>query len=170
MTLRRARLAAGALALCAVLTGGACGQATADGRPGSRLEAVDVSLPSVLAGLDVRQEESKDVLNRVDKTYLEASSLFSLRRGDLVEATLQVSRFGDEKRYRSIEFRHALVNRLGGSTPLTFRLGSHTVYVTRGNRQNVSVWFKGPHLMILTSRETAETPRALLRAVLEVEP
>ena len=163
--------AVGALVLCtAVAIAGACGgDASADGTPGAELRAVDVSLPAEMAGLAIHPEESTNALSRVDKTYLEASSFFSLRRGDLVEATLQIGRFEDKERYRSVEFRQALVNRLGGSSPVTFRLGRQTVYITRGTRQNVSVWFRGRHMLILTAREAAESPRALLREALEVE-
>ena len=67
---------------------------------------------------------------------------------------------------------------LNGLVPVTFdrgadtfvRVGDRAVYLTTGRRQSVAVWWDDSYLFVLSSREDYETPRALLRAALEIEP
>ncbi|HEY3241567.1 MAG TPA: hypothetical protein VGL92_18545, partial [Acidimicrobiia bacterium] len=90
--------------------------------------------------------------------------------GDLVQATLQVSRFAEGARSQESDFRQSVVNQIGSARPRTFRLGKRTVYLTTGTKQSIAVWFQGRYLFVLASRSDYDEPRTLLRAALEIKP
>jgi hypothetical protein len=106
---------------------------------------------------------------KVNSTFIDALGLWSLRSDDLVQATLQVSRFSDGARFEESDFRQSVVNQIGSARPRTFRLGTRTVYLTTGTKQSIAVWFKGPHMFVLASRSDYDEPRTLLREVLEIK-
>ncbi len=179
----RSRRLLGAVALAATLAGplGACGRSDASPEPtaGKKVKALEpASLPQELLGLEVRREDVAGTVAKVDATYLAGLGLWSLRKvpepgsagGDLVQATLQVSRFNAAARPESAEFRQTVVNQVGSSKPKAFRLGRRTVYLTTGTKQAIAVWFRGDHMFILATRADFDRPRTLLRAALEVEP
>jgi hypothetical protein len=168
MMVRPTRPLVGALVSMAVVVSGACGGSSVKGRPGAAVGPVHVALPALLAGLDVKPENAKSQLAGVPSTYLRATNLYSLRKNDLVEATLQVSQLESGSRFESTPFRQTLVNRIGGGVPVTVRMGASTVYLTQGVRQNVAVWFRGSYYLVLTSRIDFDQPRTLLRAALGV--
>jgi hypothetical protein len=151
---------------------GACGGGSGpQGVAGKQIKSLpDDIVPTTVLGLDVSQEDVRKALAQVQRTYLDATSVYSFRKGDLLQATLQVSRFTDAARYRSADFRGSLVNRLGGSSPEPIRLGDDDVYLTSGNRQRLAAWFRGRYMFVLTIREDFPQPRTLIRRVLAVRP
>lgn len=151
----------------------ACGESGAAVAPveGSQVEVLELdSLPAEVLGLAVEVEDVAGPVAEVESTFIDALGLWSLRSDELVQATLQVSRFSDGARYQVEEFRQAVVNQIGSVRPRTFRLGERTVYLTTGTKQSIAVWFKGRHLFVLASRADYDQPRTLLREILEIEP
>jgi hypothetical protein len=126
------------------------------------------SLPGEILGLKVHQEDVKNTIARADDTYVTAVSLFSLRSGNVVNATLQVSRLSKQFRIESRAERESLADKIGGSRSASYRLGADTVYITQGLRQRIAVWFRGSSLYVLSVRDDFDRPRGLLRAVMEL--
>ena len=160
-----------ALAVAAAGLAG-CGRsdAAADPVAGKKVKVLEMSsLPAEILGLAVQREDVAGSVARVNSTFVEALGLWSLRSDDLVQATLQVSRFSDGARYDEADFRQSVVNQIGSARPRTFRLGKRTVYLTTGTKQSIAVWFKGAHLFVLASRSDYDEPRTLLREVLEID-
>lgn len=162
-------------ALCVALTLGAlgaCGESAAVEQAEAReIAAIDADrLPPELLGLQVRREDIADVLDGTKRPYLDEAGLYSLREGETLQATLQVGRFADGVDHTRPEFRDKLLNTVGGGSIRELRLGKQQVYLTTGDRQQVALWFQDSYLMVLSTREEYETPRALLRAALELQP
>jgi hypothetical protein len=171
------RLGGVVLAGLAALGAAACG-APSIAHEGTAAKSVKPlalpALPPSLLGLSLKAEENKDVLDRPERTYFDRVSLYSLRapsgpQKDLVQATLQISHFNSSARWRNEKFRSAIVTQLGGSTAQLLRLGHDDVFLTKGQQQTVTVWFRGPHLFILSVRQDFDRPRALLRSALQVQ-
>lgn len=162
-----------AIVLAFVVVGaGACGRDDEDvGAARPPIEILDQGpVPTELLGLEV-QPEPLESLAEVDRPFVDAVGLYSLRAPDeALQATLQLSRFSPSADVDSEQFRQSVIAQIGSSTPRAFRMGSHTVHLTTGRRQNVAVWFKGRHFFVLSTREEYEQPRALLRATLAIEP
>jgi hypothetical protein len=153
------------------LAGCARSDATVEPTPGEQVEALDIpGLPADLLGLRIAPEDVAEDLGKVPAAFIDGLSLYSLRKDDLVMATLQVSRFNDGAGHDSEKFRRTVVNQIGSSAPRTVRLGAHTVFLTTGTKQSIGVWFKGRHLFVLASRADYDEPRTLLRNALEIEP
>lgn len=150
---------------------GACGEGTeARGVQGSAIEKIPPdALPAQIQGLNVRVEDLSKQLALAKDTYVESAGVFSLRSGELVQATLQVTSLTDDFEYEDVEARTALANRLGGARAEVLRLGDDTVYLTQGQRQQIALWYRGRYLYVLSTRRDYPTPRALLRDALEVE-
>lgn len=149
----------------------ACGRSEARVQPtaGERVQRLELSsLPSQLLGLTVQQEDVAETLTRVNSAFVDGLVLYSLRSDDLVQATLQVSRFGEGARYTQAEFRQTVVNQIGSSKPRAFRLGERTVHLTTGTKQSIAVWFQGRYMFVLASRADYDQPRTLLRKALEL--
>ena len=158
------------LAVSATTT--ACGGSSAaeHATPAKRITTFDQNLlSSEILGLAVRQEDISKTTGD-EKSYVDRLSLYSLRRGDLLQATFQVSRFNSRADYDSAEFRGRLLNRLGGARPRTLRVGDKTVHVSSSNRQQLAIWFKDRHMFVLAWREEYEQPRSLLREMLKLSP
>jgi hypothetical protein len=146
------------------------GEPVTYGISGEEIEMLDPDLlPGQILGLDVAQEDVSETIALVENTYIDALSVYSLRREELLQATLQVSRFSDEAAYESESFRQSLVLQIGGTAPKEVRVGEHTVYLTTGTNQGMSIWFDGSDFFVLAVREDFERPRTLLRQVLEVQ-
>jgi hypothetical protein len=126
-------------------------------------------VPDNLLDLAV-QKEDVSVVENTKRPFVEAVGLYSLRRDDLLQATLQISRFTEEADATSTKFRQSVVTQIGSTTPRLFRVGDRTVYLTTGRRQSVAVWWEDRYLFVLSSRDDYETPRGLLRAALDIEP
>ena len=161
-----------ALALAAAALAG-CGRSDAAVDPvaGKKVKVLELSsLPSEILGLAVQKEDVAGSVAKVNSTFIDALGLWSLRSDDLVQATLQVSRFSEGAQFEKSDFRQSVVNQIGSARPRTFRLGKRTVYLTTGTKQSIAVWFKGAYLFVLASRSDYDEPRTLLRAVLEIKP
>lgn len=176
MKLRLASVAV-ALALAAGLLAG-CGRSDAAVDPvaGKKVRVLELSsLPAEILGLAVQKEDVAGSVAKVNSTFIDALGLWSLRTassedgGNLVQATLQVSRFSEGASYQKAAFRQSVVNQIGSARPRTFRLGKRTVYLTTGTKQSIAVWFKGDDLFVLASRADYDTPRTLLRRALELQ-
>ena len=155
-----------------VLAAGACGGSDApktEGLRGKDIEELSADLvPRELLGLQVTREEISDTLAEARGSYVEGAALFAFRAGDLLQATLQVSRFSEEAKPKSAGFRSAVVNQIGGTRAQQVRVGADDVYLTRGNQQRIAVWFKDDYFYVLSTREDFDKPRGLLREVLQV--
>jgi hypothetical protein len=161
-----------ALALAAAALAG-CGRSDAAVDPvaGKKVKVLALaSLPSEILGLAVQKEDVAGSVAKVNSTFIDGLGLWSLRSDDLVQATLQISRFSEGARFDESEFRQSVVNQIGSARPRTFRLGTRTVYLTTGTRQSIAVWFKGRYLFVLASRSDYDEPRTLLRKALEIKP
>lgn len=163
--------------LCGVLLV-AVGLGVAPGCGGSDAKAGEATkigvLPRSLLGsevlsLSVSQERLTPTVIATKRTYLDALGLYSLRKGDLLQATLQVSRFRKDAKYSKNSFRQSILQQIGTSVPRPFRMSGRTVYLTTGKRQNVAVWFTGRHSFVLSTRQEYDSPRALLRRALEIK-
>ncbi|MGH9086398.1 MAG: hypothetical protein ACRDYW_13190 [Acidimicrobiales bacterium] len=167
--MKRPTVAAFAVALGLL---GACGGNAAVERADAReIVALDADrLPPDLLGLRVKREDIGDVLDGTKRPYLDEAGLYSLREGDTLQATLQVGHFAEGVDHTRPEFRDKLLNTVGGGSIRELRLGDRQVYLTTGDRQQVALWFHDRYLMVLSTREEYETPRALLRAALELQP
>lgn len=168
--LRRRALWAAALAMTAGLLAG-CGEAdTVAGRQGAEVTPVNAgAVPSTLLNMTVTQEESSEYVKEIDRTYLEQFSLFSIREGDLLQATLQISKFTDDADYTSASFRARVVDRVGAAKAQLFRMGDHELYMTVGTKQQIGVWFDGPYMYVMSVRDDFKTPRALVREALRIK-
>lgn len=152
---------------------GACAEpdVSARGTAGKNIESLATDLlPPDLLGLTVQAEDISGTIASEGETYVEATSLYSLRSDDLLQATLQVSRFNSDADADSPGFRRSLLNQIGGSQPRGVRLGDETIYLTSGTKQQLAVWFRGRHLLVLATREDYPRPKSLLRRALEVQP
>jgi hypothetical protein len=159
------------LACAVALAGCARSDASVAPTPGKAVKPLDVpGLPADLLGLRLAPENVSDDLARVPKAYIDALALYSLRRDDLVMATLQVSRFVPGAHVDTETFRRTVVNQIGATAPRPVRLGHDTVYLTTGTRQSVAVWFKGRYLFVLATRADYDQPRTLLRQALGIQP
>jgi hypothetical protein len=162
----------GAVVVAALaLAGCTRSDATVEPTPGQQVKALEIAnLPPDLLGLKIAEEDVTEDLGKVPSAFIDALSLYSLRKDDLVQATLQVSRFNDGADIDADKFRQTVVNQIGSSAPKTVRLGGETVYLTTGTKQSIGVWFKGRHLFVLATRADYDEPRTLLRKALEIQP
>ena len=160
--------------VAAALVAPACGRSDASEAKGTAGKAVASlepgSIPAELLGLTVQKEDVAGTVAQVDSAFIDGLGLYSLRDDDLVQATLQVSRFNKEADTGSSEFRQAIVNQIGSARPRAYRLGSRTVYLTTGTKQSIAIWFTGRYMFVLASRSDYDQPRTLLRRALELEP
>lgn len=164
----RLALIAGALAVVLAACGGGGGP---KGVAGKRIQSLPAEVvPSQVLGLQVNKEDIDKALAQARRTYLDATSVYSFRDADLLQATLQVSRFTDDARFRSAEFRGTLVNQIGGSTPAPVRLSGREVFLTSGNRQRIAVWFRDRYMFVLATRDEFAEPKTLLRQAMEIQP
>jgi len=159
-----------ALAISVGFVAPACGKSAT---PAAQAESIskisDGVVPSEIEGLAVASEDTA-IVNHQKRPFVDAVGLYSLRKGDLLQATLQISRFTKESNADTRKFRDSVVAQIGATTPRTFVMSGRTVYLTTGRRQSVAVWWRGHYLFILSTREEYETPRTLLRSALEIKP
>ena len=159
----------------ALVLGGALALAPAcGGEPekvgATKVEVFDASIvPAQLGGLTVSVEEVGGA-TQVKDPFVEAVGLYSLREAELLQGTLQVSRFAENADSEQARFRSSVVQQVGSTVPKAYRMGDRTVYLTAGKRQSIAVWFEGRYFFVLSMREEFERPRALLREALEIEP
>ena len=160
-----------ALAAAVALAGCARSDASVQPTPGKAVKALEIAnLPADLLGLKLAPENVGEEVAKVPSAFIDGLSLYSLRKDELVMATLQVSRFNDGADVEADKFRQTVVNQIGSTAPRTVRLGGETVYLTTGMKQSIGVWFKGRHLFVLATRADYDEPRTLLRKALEINP
>ena len=164
----RLRLAAVVLTAAATLLAGCGGGAKADEGRAVR-ELSGEFLPSRLLNLTVEQEDLSEGVKDQRRTYLDSLGLYSIRKDELLQATLQVSKFTEDTKYKKATFRQAILEQIGTTVPREFRMAKQTVYLTTGKRQNVVIWFEGRYLFVLSTREEFPQARALLRALLDMD-
>jgi hypothetical protein len=160
-----------AVALAVATTLAACGGSSGSSAGAARIKSLSGdAVPAKVLDLTVAQEDVHEALAQVSRSYLDATSIYSFRSSDLLQATLQLSRFLSSTRYRSAKFQGTLVNQIGSTAPTLVRVGDTNVYLTAGNQQRIAVWFHGRYMFVLATREDFPTPRTLLRQLLEVQP
>ena len=162
-----------ALLVCAAVALAACADepaAEAVGIAGKDVQPLEADLlPDEMLGLSVGQEDVVEPLTQVKATYVDALSVYSFRRKQLLQATLQVSRFGEQS--AQVEGLHeAVVAQVGGASPKRIRVGDQIVHLTSGTDQNLSIWFRDDYFFVLAVRQDYERPRTLLRRAIAVEP
>lgn len=155
--------------MLAVLTAACGGEETA---APTKIELLPKDLlPASMAGLRVAPEDIEGTVKGGKRqSYLDSAGLYSFRtEDDLLQATLQVSRFDKEARFKTTEFRQSVLQQIGSTVPRPFRMEDQTVYLSTGRRQNVVIWFKGEYLFVLSTREEFAKPRTLLREAINLE-
>lgn len=167
------RAAAGTAVVFLLLGASACGGAdtatkAAEARVIVPLEASPV--PPTLNGLKVTEEDVAESLEGAKRPYLEAATLYSLREGAALQATLQVGRFAPDAKYKESDFRLALANRVGNGSASDFRMGKDKVWLSSGDRQSIAIWFSKDYVFILSTREEYLGSRTLLREALGIKP
>ena len=125
--------------------------------------------PSELNGLTVKQENIGKRGPRSSRDYLVDVRLYSLRAKKQLEGTLQIGRFRDEAP-TTLSFHRQIASDVGTTVPREHRVGGETVFVTRGKRLGIAVWFAGRDMFVLSIREGYREPKSLIRAALEVRP
>jgi hypothetical protein len=157
------------LAALAVLGAGACGSSAPP--QAAKIKTFSVpGLPDEILGLKVQPEDPAKTVGKAGDTYVNAVALYSLRKGDLVQATLQVDELNDKARVDSEGFRASLINGIAHTNAQEVRVGSSTVYLSNGLRQRVATWFKGRNLYVLSTRQEYAEPRTIIRKILELQP
>ena len=148
----------------------ACGPDPVEGTDGKAIETLPADLlPSEIMGLEVTQEDMSASLSTQQDSFVDAVGLYAMRRDELLQATLQVSRFRDNAPIDQASFRSSVVNQIGGRRVEAYRMGDDTVYRTTGRKQVISLWFHDRSLFVLSVRDSFEQPRSLLREALEIE-
>lgn len=170
---RLRRLAAALVVGAVAIAGTSCGgKSAALGISGKRLQPIDPkTVPALMNGLTTKTEDIKEAVSSAQRAYISAVGLFSLRSpDDVLQATLQISRFAKGSTYAKEKFRAQVVNQIGSTVPKPFRIGPDTVFITTGKKQNISVWFRGDNLFVLSVRDDYDAPRGLLRTALGIKP
>lgn len=125
-------------------------------------------LPATVLDLGVAPEKFSATLLAGQEPYIEALGMFGLRKGDLLQATMQVSRFESPTTIRDALFRRSLAGQIGGTgQPAISRVGNETVYIMPSGRQTLAVWYGSEEMYVLTVRPEYPQPRRLLRAMVE---
>lgn len=163
------RLIGAALAAVLGLTAAACGGGGDDERPTAIAQIPVDRMPPEILGLEVGQEDVAESVAGAGRVYVDAVGMFSLRRDDALQATVQVARFNDEAKWRDGRFRRSIVNGISSSRPSALQMGDHTVYLSSSVKQTIAVWFEDRYMWVMSAREEFELPRSLLRALVELE-
>lgn len=173
MTSRRARRVAIALVALGMLATSACDSgpsASAEATAADDIEQLPADLlPNELLGLAVQREDMSETLQGAQLSYIDQVGLYSLRRDDLLQATIQVSRFNDNADFESSRFRRALLSQVGGSVPKEILIGDERIFLTTGTKQTIAVFFREGTMVVVAVRDDYEAPRTLLREALELE-
>jgi hypothetical protein len=156
--------------LCAVAIGSSgCGGSTSEAQPRTSASPAVVKLPSKLLGLTVGTEDVRSRLRSSEQPFVDSVGLFAFREGkDLLQATLQISRFTPEAKVDSPEFRGSIISRIGGANPRRVRVADENVYLTSGRNQVVFLWFRKHGFFVLTVRRDYPFPRTILRRLLDM--
>lgn len=162
-----------ALALAFAFLAGACGGGGAgdEGRDGEKVAALaGTFIPAEVLGLNVTTENTKDYVDAVNRSYMDEFGLYAFRKGDLLQATLQVIKFTEDANYEDPKFRGQLVTQIGSSKAQPFRMDETEIQLTTGTKQQIGIWFKDRYMFVMSIRDEYLQPRTLLRTVLEYKP
>ena len=160
-----------AVALTATLA--ACGGTNAHGTAAKNIQQLpkDFITGNYLGLTPVRENIKSSLSNQDANAYITSVGLFSLRKGDQLEATLQVAKLAKDARPQDLKFQEQVANQIGGTKVQAFVMGGHAVYRSSQRKQSLTSWFDGHFFLILAVRDTYQTPRELLRTLLdEVHP
>lgn len=157
------------VALAVVVLGAACGSGEPKGTAADDIKQVsdDVLGGTYLGLVPQREEIGGSLANQEANAYIDAVGLFSLRNKQRLEATLQISKLSDRARPKDLKFQQLVSNQIGGTKVQAFVMSGRNVYRSSLRKQSLTSWFRGDYFMILSVRETYDTPRALLRTLLE---
>lgn len=173
MMQRFRQLVVGGAALAVLAAGSACGASSPQGTSAKDIAELPKStVNGSYLGLTPNLEDVKASLQSQEgNSYISGVALYSLRKGDQLEATLQLSRLSSKARPDDEKFQALVAAQIGGTKVQPFVMGGRTVYRSSLRKQSLTSWFTGRYFMILSVRETYKTPRALLRVLLkEVNP
>ncbi len=159
--MRRVLVAGALLALAAVGCGGGGVEDTAAAGP------AQANLPQQILGLRVKPEDISNNLKAIKRPYVDSVAVFSLRDGDLLRASLQVSRFNGAARPKDPDFIGTIVSTIGGAAQESIRVSNETVYATTASDQIVFTWFRGHGMFVLAVQRQYEFPRTLLRRLID---
>lgn len=166
----RRRFAAAAISVVAVLTAACGNDSNAFGQGTDKVELIKSDrIPAEVLGLQVQSEDVSKTLSELKRSWADAVGLYSFRREDLVQATLQVNRFNENAAYDDSGFRSQILQQIGGTQPREIQVGEEAVFVTQSTKQTLAIWFEDRYLFILSVRQDFEKPRELLRAALELK-
>lgn len=166
VTLRRSL---SVVALAAMSLSAACGSSAPKGTSAGDIKQLPEDLLSgTYLGLEPKREDIGDSLESQEaNAYIDAVGLYSLRQGDRLEATLQISQLSGQARPSDPEFQKLVADQIGGSKVQAFVMDGRNVYRSSQRKQSLSSWFRGDYFMVLSVRDTYDEPRALLRVLLE---
>lgn len=158
------------VAAAATLIGAAgCGTSAPKGTAANEVKQLPESLlTGTYLGLKPAREDITESLSSQEgNAYVDAVGLYSLRNGDRLEATLQISKLSDKARPKEREFQELVAGQIGGTKSQAFTMEGKRVFRSSARKQSLSSWFSGDYFLILSVRETYKEPRALLRVLLE---
>lgn len=127
------------------------------------------SIPATIDGLTVKAEQVTKAKHS-DRQYLSSIKLYSLRKGKLLEATLEFGRFRSSAPVSSVSFQRSIAQQLGTTVPVEQRLGGVAVYLAKAKSLTLAAWFSGRQLTILSIRTGYVTPKSLIRSALDLTP
>jgi hypothetical protein len=125
--------------------------------------------PSEINGLTVAPEKISKPGARSSRDYLTDIRLYSLRRKKELVGTLQIGRFRDTAP-TTHAFRRSIAGQVGTSVVQEHRLAGMPVFVTKGKRLGIAVWFRDTDMFVLSIRDDYGAPKSLIRSALEIEP
>ena len=157
------------LTAAAVFGAGACGGDDKKASPKLK-EITAASMPTELLGMPVQAEPSADLIKGDRQAFIDEIGLFSMRKDDLLQATLQISKFSPDANVDDRKFRDALATQISSAEPQILRMGEHQIYMSASAKQSLVVWFKDRTMFVLAVRQEFEQPRALLREALAKVP
>lgn len=159
------------LVLALVFALAACGgDAEGDDEVGIVQLGADV-LPAKILDLEVHREDVEERIAGANRSYVESTGLYTLREGKKLQGTIQIAKFREDADVDTTSegFQLAIVNQIGSTEPKAFRMGDDTVYLTASKRQALAVFFRPTSFVVLSTLETYDSGRTLLREVLELE-
>ena len=159
----RARLHLSVAVTALAVLAAACGTSAPKGETSVK-ELPKDTLTGTYLGLTIHREDVRDKLKEQQaNAYIAGVGLYSLRDGDRLEATLQVSQLSSAARPKDKKFQEQVANQIGGTKVQAFVMGDHAVYRSSQRKQSLTSWFDGRYFMILAVRDSYPTPRSLLR-------
>jgi hypothetical protein len=152
-----------------VVFGAACGGGAPKGTAADEIKQLpeDLLEGTYLGLIPKREDIGGSLGNQEANAYIDAVGLYSLRNKERLEATLQISKLSDKARPKDKEFRTQVANQIGGTKAQAFKMSGRDVFRSSQRKQILTSWFRGDYFLILSVRDTYDTPRALLRLLLE---